>query len=229
MIQYINYRIKVTLQDGRFYVGTFLAFDRHMNLVLSDCEEFRKFKTKNKTSGKTEEREEKRTLGLVLLRGEGVISVNIEGPPPPEDDGKAIPGGPGIGRAAGRGLPIAPPMGAPVGLAGPVHGIGGPSPSLMQPQQIAVQSQPQVYPRPPHPQMPGMSQGPPGIPMQGPPGAFPPRGPPMPGRGMVPPPHPSQMYPPQQFSGPPRGPPGAQPRFPPGPPGSVPPRPMPHN
>jgi len=41
MLNYVNYRMRVTLLDGRAIVGRFMAFDRHMNLVLSDCEEWR--------------------------------------------------------------------------------------------------------------------------------------------------------------------------------------------
>jgi small nuclear ribonucleoprotein B and B' len=56
-------------------------------------------------------------LGLVLLRGEEVISLTIEGPPPQEDlrgsKSQVAPPGSGAGRAAGRGVPVAAPGQAP--------------------------------------------------------------------------------------------------------------------
>jgi small nuclear ribonucleoprotein B and B' len=104
-----------------------------MNIVLSDTEEFRKIKVK-KGTGTSEEKEEKRTLGLIILRGDSVVSMTVEGPPPAEDGEKLTPGGPGVGRAISRGLPVAPQMGAPAGLAGPLRGVGGPAMSMMQPQ-----------------------------------------------------------------------------------------------
>jgi small nuclear ribonucleoprotein (snRNP)-like protein len=90
MLGLINWRLKVTINDGRAFIGQMLAFDRHMNLVLADCEEFRRVRPKKKP-GETEagpEQEMKRSLGLVILRGETVVSLSVEGPPPVQDDDK---------------------------------------------------------------------------------------------------------------------------------------------
>jgi len=121
----------VTIADSRTLLGTFMAFDKHMNIVLGDCEEYRRLKGKKAS----EEKEEKRSLGLVLLRGENVISLQAESPPPPKPrvQQAAGRGGPGVGRVAGRGVTSAPLGQAPQGLAGPVRGVGAPPPSMMMP------------------------------------------------------------------------------------------------
>jgi small nuclear ribonucleoprotein B and B' len=90
MLSLINWRLKVTINDGRAFIGQMLAFDRHMNLVLADCEEFRRVRLKKKP-GESEagpEQELKRSLGLVILRGETVVSLSVEGPPPVQDEDK---------------------------------------------------------------------------------------------------------------------------------------------
>eukprot|EP00271_Cylindrocystis_brebissonii_P009118 TRINITY_DN23773_c0_g1_i1.p1 TRINITY_DN23773_c0_g1~~TRINITY_DN23773_c0_g1_i1.p1 ORF type:complete len:296 (-),score=44.08 TRINITY_DN23773_c0_g1_i1:307-1194(-) len=227
MLQYINYRMRVTITDGRQLVGKFMAFDRHMNLVLGDCEEFRRLPPKK---GTKEEREGRRTLGLTLLRGEEVVSITVEGPPPQEESrakaNSAAAGGPGVGRAAGRGVPTAPLGQAQPGLAGPIRGVGGPGPGMMQPQTNRPPA-PQVSAAPvtytPSPgSRPPISFPRPGMPppMSGPPGMRPMGGPPQPGSGQMQPP--SGMYggprpgmpgmPPPGMMGPP---PGSRPGMPP--------------
>lgn len=113
-----------------------------MNLVLADTEEFRRVKRKATKGAQAApgssaptmvESEEKRTLGLTIVRGTHIISCSVDGPPPADPSarlGATAPGpgsapaamaaGPGISRPAGRGLPV--------GLSGPAAGIGGPPP-----------------------------------------------------------------------------------------------------
>lgn len=163
MLQFINCRMKVMIQDGRWIIGTFMAFDKHMNLVVGDAEEFRSVVIKSKK----EEREEKRTLGLVLLRGETVVSLSLEGPPAPEARSRVVPtttqGGPGLGMAAGRGIvPPSVSAQAPPGLAGPARGVGAPAQQVMMPNQGQARGNapPQMNPNfPPQTQGRGGPQG----------------------------------------------------------------------
>ncbi|PRQ72260.1 Like-Sm (LSM) domain-containing protein [Rhodotorula toruloides] len=151
----INYRVRVVLNDSRALVGQLLAFDKHMNLVLAECDEFRRVKRRGQAVKAAEEDEEedemKRTLGLVILRGETIVTLSVEGPPPAIDD-KNIPGltlGPGFGAPAGRGMGLAapptmrqapqtfaPPPGMPGGMPPPPPGFAAP-PGFMPPPGFA--------------------------------------------------------------------------------------------
>ncbi|KAI9713012.1 MAG: hypothetical protein M1828_001486 [Chrysothrix sp. TS-e1954] len=192
----INYRMRVTLNDGRQMTGQMLAFDKHMNLVLADTEEFRRVKkkpTKNQAPGSApaaiQETEEKRTLGLTILRGTNIVSLTAESPPPADPSarlGTSAPGGapaptmqagPGISKPAGRGLPV--------GLTGPAAGVGGPGAGFGG-------FQPPPFGR----------GGPPGFPPQGfPPGGPPPGFQPGPGAPGFPPPGQGRGFPPPGFGG----------------------------
>ncbi|KAJ6834842.1 putative small nuclear ribonucleoprotein-associated protein N [Iris pallida] len=139
MLQYINYRMRVTIQDGRQLVGKFMAFDRHMNLIIGDCEEFRNFpKPKSKptpAAAANTTANVRRSLGLVLLRGEEVVSMTVEGPPPSDDSHAcgahpgSAPSDPDIDRAAGRGIPTAPLVQAQPRLFAPSVTSAGPTPA----------------------------------------------------------------------------------------------------
>jgi len=58
----LNKRISLLLKDNRFLEGKLVGFDEYMNMVLEDTEETAFDK--------------KRRLGLVVLRGNNVVSIS---------------------------------------------------------------------------------------------------------------------------------------------------------
>lgn len=110
-----------------------------MNLVLADTEEFRRIRRRDKnapgSNQQVTETEERRAIGLTIIRGAHVISLSVDGPPPADPAARlgassgggattaaALVAGPGVARPAGRGIPV--------GLAGPAPGVGGPGPGF---------------------------------------------------------------------------------------------------
>ncbi|KAK5828075.1 hypothetical protein F5H01DRAFT_262589, partial [Linnemannia elongata] len=141
MIPLLNFRLRIILQDTRVMTGHMLAFDKHMNLVLSDCEEFRRIKPKTSSSGTVaQEREQKRTLGLIILRGETIVSMSVDAPPHPALEGQQA----RLPQAYTR-TGIAVPAGC--GLTGPIRGVGGPDPTMMLPHGPAAVAPPLSFGR----------------------------------------------------------------------------------
>lgn len=90
---------------------------------------------------RNQEKEERRALGLVLLRGECVVSVAVESAPAANKGKRSATAAglpPGPDRVpAGRGTLEAPP-----GLAGPAPGLGVPNLAAIQPQ---LSADPRMY------------------------------------------------------------------------------------
>lgn len=149
-LQWIDFRVRITIQDGRMMVGTFMAYDKHMNVVLADTDEYRITKTK-KTGV---QRQIKRTLGLVIIRGENIVSLTAEAPPSQHKKADSEATGPGKAQAVSRPgtmptqpgttkpstqMPIPPPLQAPT-LVPPMGQI----PTNLQAPNVHVQ-----MPKPP--------------------------------------------------------------------------------
>ncbi|EKE42107.1 hypothetical protein ENUP19_0364G0075 [Entamoeba nuttalli] len=190
--KYINYTIKVTTIEGRNFVGKFLAFDKYMNMILSETIEKRTVINK-KTR---EEKEIERSLGMMLLRGDCIQGYTVLSPPPKRKQQTFVP------NVVNTSVITAGPQANP-SLVAPTRGVGIPQPlmggipipslypqmGVVPPGQIPV---PGVIPGVP-PMIPGAI--PPGIPMYPPMGMIPPIGPPPQMNPIMPQPQPNGTNP----------------------------------
>lgn len=119
MSDLVDSRLKVMLVDGRFFVGTLLAFDKHMNLVLSECHESRLSRRQQallRAPNPEAPTYEKRSLGLVILRGEQVVSLSIESGPLSDARSRVAAG---LTRGSGTSRPLKTPKSIIKSMAGP--------------------------------------------------------------------------------------------------------------
>jgi len=70
LAQFFNWRLRVTLTCGRVIEGIIMGVDKHLNLVLKDAEETIFYKVKCE-----ENRALRRTLGMIVLRGNEILHV----------------------------------------------------------------------------------------------------------------------------------------------------------
>ncbi len=76
MQDYLQRTLCVSLSDGRLMVGRFVAFDPHLNVVLHHAVEYPAgSNAADAISGKLAKSEQKREVGLVMIRGEHVNGV----------------------------------------------------------------------------------------------------------------------------------------------------------
>ncbi|KAI9490436.1 hypothetical protein BDB00DRAFT_555608 [Zychaea mexicana] len=61
---YLNFRTRITITDGRVFVGTFVCIDKQKNIIIAHSKEFRG--------------DENRLVGLVMIPGKHLVKVEAE-------------------------------------------------------------------------------------------------------------------------------------------------------
>ena len=79
---WLNKIIKVKISDGRRLIGSFLCTDQEMNIILGSCQEF--------VHDEDYENEDPRILGLAMIPGKHIVSLEIDEQPASEGDKKTL-------------------------------------------------------------------------------------------------------------------------------------------
>ncbi|XP_028157879.1 N-alpha-acetyltransferase 38-B, NatC auxiliary subunit [Ostrinia furnacalis] len=74
--KWLNMNFRIEMTDGRVLIGVFLCTDRDANVILGACSEYLK--------GNEGEAEEPRVLGLVMVPGRHIVSIQIDDTAPPQ-------------------------------------------------------------------------------------------------------------------------------------------------
>ncbi|KAK6964865.1 N-alpha-acetyltransferase 38 NatC auxiliary subunit [Biomphalaria glabrata] len=69
--QWLNKSMRIKMTDGRTLIGTFLCTDCDCNIIMGSCEEYLK-------TPDAEPREDPRILGLAMIPGKHVVSIEID-------------------------------------------------------------------------------------------------------------------------------------------------------
>ncbi|GFT72140.1 small nuclear ribonucleoprotein-associated protein B', partial [Nephila pilipes] len=77
ILQLLNCKMRIILCDNRTFIGTFSAYDKNMNVVLTDCVEYKKYKPKRRAPV-----EGKKTIGTAVIRGVNIMSIIVDEEPP---------------------------------------------------------------------------------------------------------------------------------------------------
>jgi len=156
MLGFVNWKVRVELTDTRAVVGQLMAFDKHLNVVLGDVEEIRLVMPDKKKGTIAKPVEEKRQLGMILLRGNQVLSMKPVSPPGPKPK---LPSSTTAAAAVGpMPVPGAPPQARPMMMAPPM--MAG-MPPMGMPGMPPMGMPPMGMPRPGMPPMMHMMGRPP--------------------------------------------------------------------
>ncbi|KAI7852305.1 hypothetical protein BDC45DRAFT_192857 [Circinella umbellata] len=73
---YLNFKTRITITDGRVFIGTFVCTDKQKNIILAQTKEFRG--------------DEHRMVGLVMIPGKHLVKVETEDLDDDDDNGFPI-------------------------------------------------------------------------------------------------------------------------------------------